>query len=163
MRVPNFLDEPLPHSPKLFPSLMPSDLSLRERFWRDVAIVAGPRDLDPRAIREAVEDMMRNYRLDQVPGFEMPSDVEAHNVPDTSNFSNHSTFSPVFSRSISNALPAGCFDIARPIFVGPRRSLRRRRSCPEPRDPDQFPAGGNPGVQANTGNALNATRMLCFS
>lgn len=140
---------------------MPSDFSLRDRFWRDVAIAAGPRDLNPRVIREAVEDMMRNYSLDEVPGFEPASEAETPNVPDTNNFSNHSTFAPVFSRSVSNALSSlCCFNPARPIFVGPsgRRLLRRRRSssCPEQRHPDHFPGGANPGIQANTGNAPDA-------
>lgn len=127
---------------------MPSDFSLRERFWRDVAIAAGHRDLDPRAIREAVEDMMRNYRLDEVPGFEPAVEAGAPNVPDTNNFSEHSAFTPVFSRA--PAAP-GSFNVARPIFVGPHRTLRRRRTYPE-RHPDHFPGGGNPGIQANTGN-----------
>ena len=134
---------------------MPPDFSLRDRFWRDVSIAAGPRHLDPRSIREAVEDMMRNYRLDEVPGFE--PQTEAPVVPDIANFSNHSTFSPVFSRCVFNALPSFCcFDPSRPIFVGPRRVPRRRRSCTEPRHPDPFPGGGNPGIQANTGNILDA-------
>lgn len=128
---------------------MSSDFPLRDRFWRDVAIAAGPRDSDPRAIRHAVEDMMRNYHLDEVPGFETTSQADDSNVPDANNFSNHSTFSPVFFRSISNAL--GCFNTARPIFVGPRG--RRRRSCPEQRPPDRTSTGANPGIQANTGNA----------
>lgn len=131
---------------------MPSDFSLRERFWRDVAMVTGHSDLDPQAIREAVEDMMRNYRLDEVPGFETASEADAPDVLDTSSFSEHSAFAPVFSRSVSNVLsPWGWLSAVRPIFFRPR-CLRRRQSRPELRQPDHFPAGGNPGIRADTGN-----------
>ena len=139
---------------------MPSDFSLRERFWRDVAMAAGHRALDPRAIREAVEDMMRNYHLDEVPGFETVPEAGAPNVPDTNNFAEHSAFAPVFSRPSGTLSSWGGFNAARPIFVGPRRAPRRRRTCPEPRHPDHFPGGGNPGIQANTGNVSFGTPAL---
>lgn len=133
---------------------MLSDSSLRERFWRDVAMAAGHRDLDPRALREAIEDMMRNYRLDDVPGFETAS-AAGIGSPDTNDFSKHSAFAPVFSRSASSAPSSwSCFNTARPIFVGPRRALCRRKSRPEPRHPDHFPGGENPGIQTGAGNAL---------
>jgi hypothetical protein len=131
---------------------MPSDFSLRERFWRDVAMAAGHRNLDPRAIHEAIEDMVRNYRLDEVPDLEIASEAGAPSVPDTNSFSEHSAFAPVFSRASGALSSWGCFGAARPIFVGPRRLLRCRRTGPEPRHPDHFPGGGNPGIQANTGN-----------
>lgn len=133
---------------------MSSGSSLRERFWRDVAMAAGHRDLDPRALREAIEDMMRNYCLDEVPGFEAESATGA-GLPDTNNFSKHSAFAPVFSRSTSSAPSSwSCFNTARPIFVGPRCAQRRMKSCPEPRHPDHFPGGENPGVQTGAGNTL---------
>jgi len=139
---------------------MPSDFSLRERFWRDVAMAAGHRNLDPQAIREAVEDMMRNYRLGEVPGFEATSEAESPNVPDTNNFLDHSPFAPVFSRAPRRPSSSGYFSAARPIFMGTRRTLRCRRTSPEPRHPDHFPDGGNPGIQANTGNNSLGTPTL---
>lgn len=133
---------------------MPPDLALRERFWRDVAIAAGHNTLDPHAIHEAVEDMMRNYRLDEVPGFETAS-AAGTGLPDENDFSKHSAFAPVFSRSASSAPSSwSCFNISRPIFVGPRRALCRRKGRPEPRHPDHFPGGENPGIQPGAGNAL---------
>lgn len=141
---------------------MPSPSYLRERFWRNVAIAAGHQDLDPGAIREAVEDMMRNYHLDQVPGFETASASAAgDDLPDANDFSKHSAFAPVFSRSVAKATSFwSCFAVDRPIFVGPRCMQRRRKSYMEPRHPDHFPGGGNPGIQGGAGKASVRTHVL---
>ncbi|KAG9308210.1 hypothetical protein JVU11DRAFT_12223 [Chiua virens] len=140
---------------------MPPDPSLRDRFWRDVVVAAGPNHVDPCAIREAVEDMMRNYSLDEVPGFEATPKAEPSFVPDTTKFSSHSAFTPVFSRNPAHTPSSwNCFSTARPIFVGPRRSQRRRKSCPEPRHPDHFPSGSNPGIQANKDHAPMPTHPV---
>lgn len=158
-----------------------ADFSLRGRFWRDVATAARhgghpgnpSAEVDPQAIREAVEDMMRNYRLDEVPGFERAKAAQPV-VPNAHDLAKHSPFAPVFQVAAAAApmhtLPSSsalrCWNVAKPIF-GPCCTLRKTRknsTMPVRRQPEHFPGGGNPGIQADRGKLsffLSRFPFLC--
>ncbi|KAF9218685.1 hypothetical protein BS17DRAFT_519681 [Gyrodon lividus] len=125
--------------------------SLRDtRYWRDLAMAAGHSNLDPRVVRGAFNDIVRNYDLDHIPGCD--SECASPVIPDRNNGDiwNHTLFAPVFPQGgprLSWHTPNWS------IFGTPRRHPLQfpccRRNRAERCDQDRFPEGMNPGVQVN--------------